>query len=102
MRRVSSGPPASPAVIGVAGCCPGQFLAGDVWSSHHLISQGGCNDYIKHKSKPVPLKGGSPVDLGARQTWARDPYVATHLEVTSGATYLEPQFRASNAPFTKH
>lgn len=52
-----SGPPASPAVIGVAGCCPGQFLAGDVWSSHHLISQGGCNDYIKHESKPVPFEG---------------------------------------------
>lgn len=32
-----SGPP-SPAVIGVAGCCPGQFLAGVAWSSHHLNS----------------------------------------------------------------
>lgn len=32
-----SGPP-FPSCHRVAGCCPGQFLAGDVWSSHHLIS----------------------------------------------------------------
>ena len=31
-----SGPPFPSCHRG--GCCPGQFLAGDVWSSHHLIS----------------------------------------------------------------
>lgn len=46
-------PPAAEAaaVVRTAGCRPGQFSAAAVRSSHPLLSQDCCGDYIKCKSK---------------------------------------------------
>lgn len=50
-------PAAEPAAVtGIAGGCPGQFLVADVWSSHRLVSEGGCDDYMKRQCKPVPFE----------------------------------------------